>query len=125
MGSAKVQLSPLLFIIAFDGLLESLAEVTEFPLGYADDVVVACKNTNQIRKAIKKIETFLADTGMKINVKKSALLSNYKQVLEVKKFKFDQEQIPIVDSYKYLGVFINAKLSFKEQLDFMLKNFKL
>jgi len=92
--------------------------------GYADDIVNACINTYQVRRSIETLEKFSKETGMKVNAKKSALMSNFKEKLKDKGFKFGNEEIPIVDSYKYLGVILNVKLSLDEQLNEIMNNLK-
>jgi hypothetical protein len=92
-------LSFTLFIIAINLLVRNLAAVG-VTLAYVDDICLLLKSIKQVNQCIKIFEDFCLTTNMKINVLKSAVLSNNKNF---KPFYFFNIEIPSLEFYKYLG----------------------
>lgn len=94
-----------------------LNTVVMFILAYADDLVFLIKNEHNIAKVINLIEKWSRENNMVINYAKSAIVplgiikkhSIFKNCIEYLKF-------PIKREYKYLGVFIDQKLTFQKAL---------
>ena len=57
---------------------------------------------------------------MKINKKKSGIILHKKNSKRKRK-KSEFHGYPIVNEYKYLGIYIDSKLSFKPHLDYIKK----
>jgi ribonuclease HI len=70
-------LSPLIFILCYDVLLESLASsVANIRLGgFADDLAVESENLSAITEAIKIIQAFALFSGLGLNMSKTVILT--------------------------------------------------
>lgn len=104
-------LSPLLFLIAFDDILKELQQIGLRTYAYADDLAITGIGRDDLIMAIRTCEDWTARNKMKINKKKSGIILHQKRCGRGKKgARSDQQyirEIPIVDKYKYLGVYIN------------------
>ena len=139
-------LSPALFSIFIEDLVEKLRDQPglniEDILLYADDILVLCTSIEQLRQCIKIIEHWSESNGMKLNKKKSGIVPfvnrrahditfmNYNRTItkDGDKIKIqgqwqiarqNLEGIPIVEKYKYLGTYLDTKLTENEQLKFI------
>ena len=93
-------LSPLLFSIFIDPLANALNSNfpdTEFPaLLFADDIQLVHHSPDIINESLSIIRIWTEINGMEINIKKCGNISDFQ-------FKFGDQPIPNVESYKYLG----------------------
>lgn len=121
-------LGPLLFILYINDMKKAIkhCDVNLF----ADDTVifVAEKNaeaaSRKLREDIKLLDTWLKVKKLKLNVQKTKtmIISNKKQ-LNYADLKIYIEGIEIerVEVFKYLGVLIDQKLTFKAHIDNVIK----
>ena len=117
-------ISPALFNIYCEDLYEDVRDQAtvseEDMLGYADDLLILVTNLNQLRLVIQIIRTWCEENNLKINSKKSGIVEFLPRVgsrdhyLKVGSY-FDG--FPVVDKYKYLGLWIDCKLTMEPQLD--------
>ncbi|VDO75281.1 unnamed protein product [Heligmosomoides polygyrus] len=70
-GSA---LSPLLFVVVMDGITRDLQQPVPFTLLYADDVMLASEDKNELERQVQAWCDLLAMFGLKLNVKKTEYL---------------------------------------------------
>ena len=122
-------LSPLLFNIAMDPLLEAIsAQKNGYKwdesglqleaLCYADDNGLLTEDPKQMQLNLEVVNEFCQATGMKLNVKKSAgydikPCANRSYVINDfrPKWEVDGQELPLIapaDSIKYLGVKVNS-----------------
>lgn len=116
-------LGPLLWNVLYDGLLRQ-----PFPSGvsivaYADDIalVVTAKSINEVQHlgddSIEIVADWLNGHGLKLAAEKTeaVLISRTKKKMYTT-FTVEGEKIRTVDRIRYLGVTLDARLSFKEHL---------
>ena len=112
-----------MFNIYSEDLLNKIEEEafisTEDLLAYADDLLVLCSSPHQLRQVIKIIQKWSKENNLGLNAKKSGIVEflprcgNQKSFL---KLGSQFEGIPIVSEYKYLGLWLDKKLTMKPQL---------
>ena len=101
--------SPMLFNIYFDDLLDELNEILHATLAYADDLVIICKNDEELTRGIETLRKWSKANDIMVNEKKSGIL-----ILNSDNIDADYiHGFPVVDHYRYLGVIINSKMSAK------------
>ena len=83
---------------------------------YADDLVLVSECETDLQNMFKLLSEWCNQWRMKVNIAKTAIIHFRKpRMMETKFiFKFNNEQIKLVDKYKYLG------LVFHEHLDYTL-----
>jgi len=116
-------ISPYLFNIYAEGLLESLESEdwrARDLYGFADDHLVRNSSLPQLEKAIEIVEKWCIEFNIKLNPAKSGILEvmpkHRGSCLRVGSFF---KGIPVVDRYKYLGVWLDQKLSPRAHLAYL------
>ena len=97
-------LSPMLFNIFINDLIDLLDKNVFEVLAYADDIAVICKDKEELIKAMKLIDQWANENYILINKKKSGILvlcnpTNRDTAIE---------GYPLKNQYKYLGVTLNS-----------------
>lgn len=115
-------ISPLLFNIFLNELLSKtkLNKSNCFnQFGFADDLLFMTQYSGEIKQTVTEIEEWCSQSGMKLNKKKSAILimlKNNKDILKdeykIKKIK----EVPVVKTYRYLGIHLNEEANMDEHL---------
>ena len=118
-------LGPLLFLI-FINDFPSCNPFFRFTL-FADDSTLSCKfpkNSNpdiiknSLSVELSKINKWLENNKIKINYDKTKfIIFNYRKTIEVNSLKIGNNQITRANSVKFLGIYIDEKLSFKTHID--------
>ena len=126
-------LSPLLFIILMDSISREckgmkpinvgMHNISPFErrqiqllmLSFADDLVVFGENQRDLEINMNILNTELLKRGMKINTKKTKTMVISK-VPTKHTIKLNNETLEQVNSYKYLGVMIQANGSLREEI---------
>ena len=124
-------LSPLLFSVYIDELLEKLkaSGIGCYigyhyigALGYADDIILLCPSVAGLKKMIKICEDYANEHSIKFNGKKSKYLIfgdyNYNPTLKV-----NNEVVARCESALHLGHLIHTKNTNKELIDQAIKDF--
>lgn len=116
-------LGPLLFLIYINDIVDSTSNPM---ILFADDSTVVYKNVsndnlifeNEINNSLNDIITWLQHNNLKINLKKTYIM-NFKQIKEriPLTIKHDDNNIDEVPSTKFLGLQIDNKLNWKEQIE--------
>ena len=116
-------LSPLLFDIFFDTLLRALTDAgftRESLFAYADDLAIGTKYLFQIHRAINVIERWGQLHNTPVNKRKCGIMqlasrSNSRRFLTAVP-RTNVRGYPVVDTYKYLGVWIDYRLHLYDHL---------
>jgi urease gamma subunit len=133
-------LSPALFNIFIEDLVESLARELgmsiEDILLYADDILILCQTQEQITKCIQIVEKWSHLNGMELNKNKSGIVVFApRRAKKIPLMKLETEKdidgneigkiwvptteeicgVPIVTKYKYLGTYLDSKLTMELQ----------
>jgi endonuclease/exonuclease/phosphatase family metal-dependent hydrolase len=135
-------LSPALFNIFIEDLVESIATELKISIEdillYADDILILCQSQEQIIKCIQIIERWSYTNGMELNKNKSGILVFApRRAKKIPLMKLEVEKdidgnvieskwtttvtnicgVPIVTKYKYLGTYIDSKLTMNFQFE--------
>ena len=117
-------LSPILFILFLDDIIETLNKSETLPLNmgnakihiliYADDMVLLGHTAFQLHQKINIVAKFLLQNGLKVNTSKTkVLVFGKKQPKNLPILHWGNEKLEIVTQYTYLGVPVNSTLSSK------------
>ena len=113
-------LGPILFLL----YINDLPNATEFYVKlFADDTFICSQNSdftllqNEVNFELEKIFVWLASNKLTLNIKKSKFMLITKK-RKVPKFlvKINDSPLESCDSYKYLGVIIDKKLTWKAHM---------
>jgi len=128
-------ISPALFNIYIEPFLRKLN--VEFDVedifGYADDIAVCVYTIGQLDRAIKIINEWSASAGIPINLRKSGI-PNVRKNDRTRKIVHGEayQNYPIVEKYKYLGVWIDEKLNpethlnlYKPKVNYLINRFRI
>ena len=116
--------SPLGFDVFINDLLDTcrhlgieVVGITNFKvvgLKFADDVALICDSINKLRRVLRCIEQWASTNHMEFGIKKCGIMGiGGKAMTNIRNcdpILLNNQQIPIVDSYKYLGVQITYDL---------------
>ena len=136
-------ISPALFNIFVEDLSSELQDKAginlEDLLFYADDLLTLCTSQQQLRKAIQVIKKWSSENGMVLNSKKSGivvfvnrmcksipLMKSQEGLIRGKQIEWiptqkEFEGFPICSKYKYLGTWLNNKLTVQPQINHIKK----
>lgn len=113
-------ISPLIFSIFTESLNESLLN-DNFPennhMLYADDMVILSKDIDSLKRALQQVEDWSQTYGMVLNKKKCAFmkfLKKWQREDKINKIGDLIMEVPIVRSYKYLGIQLDHRLKLEE-----------
>ena len=125
-------LSPLLFTVYIDELLEKLkrngigchlGHHFVGALGYADDILLLCPSVDGLKNMIKICEDYANEHSIKFNGSKSKYLifGNYIYNPTV---KVNNDIVSRCESAEYLGLLLHTKNTAKELIEHSIKEFK-
>lgn len=126
-------LSPILFSIYLNDLVDELpggvnvAGTTIKILLYADDIIILAETPSELQNMIDALYNYCLKWSLTVNLNKSKIMI-FRRGPRISKhlnWHFGNENIEIVNSYKYLGVEITYNLSFKKYLTNKLASSKL
>lgn len=119
------QLSPILFALYINEIIKHLEEVeTHSPclgsrevkcLLYADDLVLLSLSKVGLQRAFDALATFCEVWGLKVNTKKTNILTFSKGKLRERGWYYKGEKVKEVDKFRYLGVILQRNLNWKSQ----------
>ncbi len=114
-------ISPTLFTVFINDLLIELNKQGLQVFAYADDIAILGHGDKALDQAWKTIWQWTEDNKMQVNKAKSGIivhkgsLNNVKDSGRLHKLS----SIPLVDSYKYLGIWFDKNLNFKKHLEYV------
>lgn len=117
-------LSPLLFALIINDLHEAIGGglliegVLIRLLMYADDIVLLAEDRTVLQAMINKLSEYCKIWNLVINLDKSKIMIFKKagRRSSAEKWYLNNQEIEVVNSYKYLGVVLTPGLSFKNHL---------
>ena len=119
------KLGPLLFILYINDLPEILKKC-KIQM-FADDTLIYITNKsifdaiNIINSELKTVVKWLNTNLLKLNVDKTkCMLINSNSLAQNPRVKINNVDLQLVNSFKYLGVFIDAKLKFEEYYEYII-----
>ena len=119
--------SPAFFNVYTEPLYWELNKI--FPLddiyGYADDLLILCDSLSDLEKGIDIIDRWSSENDLIINKSKSAILEFVNRSCKKTYLKTNDSYagFPVVNQYKYLGSWLNQKLTLDAQISHMKKKF--
>jgi hypothetical protein len=116
-------ISPFLFNIYAEDLYKTLDKEginPEDQMGYADDLFIVCYSKSNLRKVIQILKDWSIKNNLGLNAAKSGIMEflprTGKHTLTLN-IGEEFEGIPVVACYKYLGMWVDQKLTMDIQLD--------
>jgi len=117
-------LSPILWNITVDTLLQELDSRHIHTVGYADDIAVVVSGkflstiVDIMKVALKTVEDWCKEEELTVNASKSdAVLFTRKRGLIVEGLRLFGSEINVSRSVRYLGVILDSKLTWNEHVD--------
>lgn len=115
-------LSPVLFILYIDDLIQSLEKVVRIQ-AFADDILLwdlwDAKGTcpPKVQQALALVEEWSAEWGLQFNVNKcQAIDITQLRDVGVLELRLHNEVVPQVQEFRYLGIWIDSKLRWGRQI---------
>lgn len=112
-GSA---LSPFIFNIVMDVIIEEVRETVPWNILYADDIVLCAESREDLEVKLERWRQVLEDRGMRISRSKTEYMCTTTEGDDRESIQLGGEQIRRVDKFKYLGSFVNAGGSMEEEV---------
>ncbi|EYC44370.1 hypothetical protein Y032_0463g1909 [Ancylostoma ceylanicum] len=110
-GSA---LSPLLFIVVMDALTKDLQRPAPWTLLYADDVMLASEDKDELERQTQAWSDRLARFGLRLNIKKTEYLTTDEH--ESGTIKINGTDLPRAATFKYLGSMVSSDGSLAHEI---------
>lgn len=86
---------------------------------YADDLLLLSETKEGLQSCLNSLKLYCNRWKLNVNLKKTKVIVFSKGKKDIKKFKFfyDNEEIEIVEEYKYLGIIVYFNGNFKHAAD--------
>ena len=117
-------ISPALFNIYSEDMYKKIEDEAVIGyrdlMGYADDLLVLCDTKHQLSRVIKTIQAWSVENNLGLNHKKSGIVEFFKKKGRAKPtLNIGQlyDGIPVCAYYKYLGMWIDGKLTKDRQIE--------
>ena len=120
-------LSPTLFNIAINGLLEQVP-LGAHGLAFADDFAVFCSKSSaveacrKVQQAIDAATTWAGNTGFKFSSEKTKAIrfTRTRRAEEIPTLFLEGTILPYEDNVKYLGIYFDKKLTFDHHINYVV-----
>ena len=119
-------ISPFLFNILMENIAKLNLPTNVDIFIYADDVCVVARGTHKFHNLQKALDTITyksKELGLKININKTKIMAIKCKPPE-KAICIDNNPINWVDSYMYLGVYIDSQLTFNQEVRYLRERAK-
>lgn len=128
-GSA---ISPTLWVVAFDGLLELVNTEGFHGVGFADDALILIAGPDpgtlveKMNRKMKEVEKWASEAGLSFSAEKTCAIfftpeNRRVNAMEVagkqKKIRVGGKEVHYTDNIKYLGITLDSKLNFKMHVE--------
>ena len=113
--------------IVFCGLLSDMHKEVDSAIRlFADDSTVYRKvnkdeDSRSLQADIDKIFNWVESNEMKLNIDKCAVVKFGKKSRDIHQYKLGDKEVTQQQNYKYLGVILNEKLSWEQNVDYVVK----
>ncbi len=83
-------------------------------LAFADDIVILAKNEKDLQDILNCVENLCNKWQLKVNADKTNIMHFRGKLTTCTKFnfKFDHNELKIIDQYKYLGIILYENLDY-------------
>ena len=111
-------ISPLLFVLFINSLLTRLERRKVFVKMFADDLVVASENAEEVQKALSALSIWCEGNEMVINTAKTKAIK-FRRAGQIGETKLYVNRTPIeyVQNFRYLGITMQPALGFSAHVD--------
>ena len=110
--------SPFLFVMFVNSLLERLEKRNVLAKMFADDLVIASDSVDEIQRALNALTIWCEDNDMKINADKTKAMKFRKAGSTGKqKLYIQRKAIEFVPKFKYLGIVLQPALGFGDHVE--------
>ena len=109
-------ISPILFNLYINDLIDELSKVAYLTMGFADDILTLTASEEELDRVCSHLERWSLENDMVINYSKSGLFC-----LTNKLKATHRNNYPYVENYKYLGVYLDKYANPKKQVDAISK----
>ena len=87
---------------------------------YADDLLIISETHKGLQESLNYLEKYCCTWGLEVNLKKS----NVMEITDKRKFNsieffFGKQQIKMCDRYRYLGIIIDNKGTFRSAMEYL------
>jgi ribonuclease HI len=120
-------LSPLLWCMVVNSLIIELENMGCHVTAYADDLalVISCYRAeeacDEMNKILKQVESWCRRNGLNVNPSKTTIMRitrlRAEDKIKMKDVMLSGEKLKMADDFKYLGIYIDSKLSMKKHID--------
>ena len=123
--------SPALFRIGLNGLLSKLNEHGIDHVAYADDLALVLDATSQSRlqeklsNAFELIRSWCKEADLTVNEQKTELMLTTRKRSMKWKLHLNEKEARITDHFKYLGVVVDKKLTWREHIAYLDKKISI
>jgi ribonuclease HI len=121
-------LSPLIWLFIADALLMKMEEANIHAVSFADDFVLLVRGSvpdvvfDRMQQALRIVEQFTNSVSLSVNpTKVGAMLFTRRQNCKVKPLRLFGGNISLVSEFKFLGLTLDCKLSWKLHLEKRIK----
>ena len=112
-------LSPTLFLLYIADLSTALSETSRTEKAFfADDLEVDAPDKNEVQRALYALEDWCQENKILVNTNKTKVIKFRKggRLARTDSFEYNGQEIEIVSSYEYLGLTLQSRLTFTEQV---------
>ena len=122
-------LSPILFSIFIDGLAEEVKKIGGAKYGkvlvslllFADDIVLMAENARMLQEMLDVVYNYSKKYRFCFNKEKSNVMVFGMRKKCQDKFRLGENDLKIVETYKYLGLILDKNFSWKKHLEKVLE----
>ena len=124
-------LSPLLFSLylndipnIFHGIEGACTGIPSFTIShllYADDLCLTSNSPSSMQQMLDRLSTYSRSKYLTVNTQKSVIVCFNSRGSNLPVFLYDNEQIPLSDHFKYLGMFCDKNLNLNKAAEEALK----
>ncbi|KAL6121643.1 hypothetical protein NUSPORA_01416 [Nucleospora cyclopteri] len=122
-------LSPLLFDISIDDIFANIKPISVaciennkfYGTLFADDTLILSESQEEMIEKLEQVKYWMCDNNMEVNTEKSGIMRipSTNDLIEI---KYDNQKIPVIKKYTYLGIEINDRLNETEMANFRINN---
>ena len=123
-------MSPTLWCLVVNSLLEDLKSLNSFCIGYADDVVIIVRGrfintiSNIVTEGLRCVERGCNKEGLSVNPQKTTMVAFTNKKTVVENIMFLNWVLDCSENIKYLGMLFDSKLNEKTHFNYCLNKGK-